>query len=116
VYNDLPRAEKERCVIFGSNYGETGAINYFGPGLGLRQAFSLHNNHYFWGPPAFEPSVVIHIGGVRESLERFFDDVREAATVESRYAMPYETNLPIYICRGLKVPLREAWRLGKKFI
>ena len=116
VYDALPDAEKRQCAILGSNYGETGAINYFGPAHGLPCAFSVHNNHFFWGPPAFQPSVIIHIGGSRESLERFCEDVRVAATVQSEYAMPYETNLPIYVCRGLKVLLPESWRAAKKFI
>jgi hypothetical protein len=116
VYGGLPGHEKQHCVIMGSNYGEAGAINYFGRRHGLPSAFSLHNNHYFWGPPAFEPGVVIHIGGSRELLERYFGEIHVAAMVQSEHAMPYETDLPIYVCRGLKVPLGKAWHASKKFI
>jgi len=40
--------------------------------------------------------------------------VRYAET--SPWAMPYERRAPISICRGLKVPLEEAWRRGKHYI
>ncbi len=116
VYAALPNGEREQCAIIGSNYGQTGAINYFGSRHGLPRAFSLHNNHFFWGPPPTEPNVVIHIGGSKESLERFFGDVHLAAIVHSKHAMPYETNLPIFVCRNPKVPWAEAWRANKKFI
>jgi len=117
VYNALPDGEKKpQCLIIGSNYGEIGAINYFGSRHGLPSAFGVHNNHFYWEPPTFEPSVVLHIGGSREFLERLFNDVRLGATIHSRYAMSYETNLPVFVCRGPKTPLREVWRAAKKFI
>jgi hypothetical protein len=45
-----------------------------------------------------------------------FESVTEARRLESRYAMPYETRQPILVCRGLKIPLAEAWARGKHFI
>jgi hypothetical protein len=29
--------------------------------------------------------------------------------------MPYQNNLPIYVCRDLKVPLEEAWSGLKRY-
>ena len=29
--------------------------------------------------------------------------------IVGEYAMPYENNLAIYICRNLKMPLKELW-------
>jgi len=42
--------------------------------------------------------------------------VAPAARVVAPYAMPYETEDPIHVCRGLRIPLGEAWRRGKLFI
>jgi hypothetical protein len=30
--------------------------------------------------------------------------------------MPFENNLPVYVCRNLKVPMSEAWPRIKRFI
>jgi hypothetical protein len=116
VYETLPNEEKARCLIVTSNYGESSAINYFGSEYGLPVAVSGHNNAYLWGPGITDPAVVIYIGGSRERLELFFEEVEVAAVVRSEYAMPYETNLPVHVCRTLKVPLDEAWRANKLFI
>jgi hypothetical protein len=52
----------------------------------------------------------------REDVADSFESVSEAARLGSRYAMPYEVRNPILVCRGLKLPLAEAWRRGKHFI
>jgi hypothetical protein len=35
--------------------------------------------------------------------------------VQSKYCMPYENNLNIYLCRGPRVPLRKIWSSIKDF-
>ncbi len=48
--SQLPEAEQRSCAILAGNYGEAGAIDYYGPALGLPKAISGHNNYYLWGP------------------------------------------------------------------
>ena len=91
-------------------------MNYYGPKLGLPTASGGHNNHYLWGPAIEDPRVVIHIGGSRERLEQAFGQVEHAATVTATYAMPYESNLPVWVCRGMRVPMAELWAAGKHYI
>ena len=38
VYNALPPEERARTAIFANDYGEAGAIDYFGPRYGLPKA------------------------------------------------------------------------------
>ena len=116
VYESIPVEERETTLILAGNYGEAGAINYYGPALGLPRAVSTHNNHYLWGPGEVEPTVVIRIGGNAERLTSQFERVEEVARVHSTYGMPYESDLPIYLLRGMKLPVAEAWAAGKWFI
>jgi hypothetical protein len=102
-------------VILTKNYGEAGAIDYYGRGYRLPSAISAHNNYYFWGPGR-DPSVVIAVGWSTGDLARSFARVEVAGRVESPYAMPFETRWPIHVCRGLKLPLDAAWRQAKMFI
>ena len=37
------------CAILAGNYGEAGAIDHYGPALGLPEAISGHNSYYFGG-------------------------------------------------------------------
>jgi hypothetical protein len=109
VYRGLPEEERARCGIFGRNYGEAGAIDLFGRRLGLPGAISPHNSYWFWGPGETDFEVMIVIGGTRERLLEGFEEVIQAATVRSRYAMPYENNLPVFIARQPRRPLAEIW-------
>jgi hypothetical protein len=116
VLRTLPEAERGSALIATSNYGEAGAINYYGRGLGLPPAVSQHNNFYLWGPGRTDAEVVIAVGMSSEGLEEAFESVVPAARIVAPYAMPYETEHPIHVCRRLRMPLAEAWKRGKHFI
>jgi hypothetical protein len=45
-----------------------------------------------------------------------YDDVQQAATVICEYARPFETDLPVYLCRRPKVTLQQVWPRIKGFI
>jgi 4-amino-4-deoxy-L-arabinose transferase-like glycosyltransferase len=116
VYGALPENEKAGALIVTSNYGEAGALRYFGPRHGLPPAVSQHNSYFLWGPGKDRADVVITVGMDVEDVSDTFESVTVAGRFESPYAMPYETRSPILVCRGFKVPLAEAWARGKKFI
>jgi len=116
VYDALAPEERERCAIVCMNYGEAGAITYYGRKLGLPPAVSQHNSYYLWGPGREEIDVVIAVGFDEEELRGPFASVEAAGHVLTRYAMPYESNLTIWVARGLTVPLADAWRAGKHYI
>jgi hypothetical protein len=116
VYNKLRPAEKSKCGIFAQNYGEAGAIDFFGPRYGLPHALSGHNNYFLWGPDDYTGEVMIVLGDRREVLEKYFDRVELGSEFQNPYAMPYENNLPIWICHGGKFPLKDLWPQLKKYI
>jgi hypothetical protein len=116
VYQSLPPGDRARVTIFASNYGEAGAIDFFGPRYGLPKAVSGHNDYWLWGPGNATGEVVIAVGASRDELAEIFDEVTQADTIVSPYAMAYETNLPVYVCRRLKRPLAEVWLALKRYI
>jgi hypothetical protein len=59
---------------------------------------------------------MIVLGVHRADLERGFASVTLADSVRCEHCMPYERDLPVWICRGLRLPLREAWTRVKSFI
>ncbi len=116
VYRSLTPEEQQRSTIYTRNYGEAGAIDFFGKKLGLPRATSGHNNYWLWGPGDQIGDIVIAIGPTYTELSEVFDELTHAETIVSRYAMAYETDLPIYICRRPKRPLREIWPQTKRFM
>ncbi|MCA9729390.1 MAG: glycosyltransferase family 39 protein [Candidatus Eisenbacteria bacterium] len=116
VYRQLPPEEQASCLIVGRNYGEAGALLYYGRALGLPPAVSQHNSFYLWGYTPPDPKVVILVNQEVSDLQTVFEDVREVTRVTFPYTMPFERDVPICVCRGIKIPLAEAWRMGKEYI
>ena len=116
VYRQLPVEDQKRTAILAGNYGEAGAIDYFGPTYGLPRAISPHNAYYLWGPRGQSGDVVIAIGMKVEVLQSLFGDVQQAATITNSDAMPSESNLAIYVCRKPFKTLTEAWPQLKSLI
>lgn len=109
VYHALPAADRAKAVFFGNDYGQAAAIDVFGGRLGLPPAIGDHNNYWLWGPRGYDGSVIIEIGGTREEHLQDFRSVELGGMIDDPYAMPYETNQPIWIERGLNKPLAEVW-------
>ena len=108
IHRALPATERAGTGIYAANYGEAGAINQFGPALGLPAAICAHQADSFWGLPAVEPVTFICLGCDREGLETHFDSVVLAGEHFHPWGMP-EENRPIYVCRGLRTPLKVLW-------
>jgi hypothetical protein len=116
VHRTLPEADRAAARVFGQNYGEAGAIDFFGPELGLPAALSAHNSYFLWGPGDWTGEVLIVIDDERERLLELFEEVELGATFECANCMPYESRLPIWVCRGLKMPVAELWPQIKHYI
>jgi 4-amino-4-deoxy-L-arabinose transferase-like glycosyltransferase len=115
VYHSLPPEDRAKACISAGNYGEAGAIDFFGKKHDLPKAICGHNSYWLWGPRDCTGEVIIELGGTEEGLKNIFEEVELAAVFTNEYCMPYENNLPIFICRRLKIPVAEAWRLNKTF-
>jgi hypothetical protein len=116
VYHSLPPAEQAVCGVYTQNYGQAGAIDFFGPALGLPPACSGHNSYWFWGPGEITGEVLIIVGGEREDHLEEFASCELAATHSHPYARAFETELPIWVCRGLRLPVAEVWPHTREFI
>jgi hypothetical protein len=116
AWRSLSPEDQALCNIFAQNYGEAGAITVLGRRRGLPPALSGHNSFWLWGPGERSGDVMIVVGGDPEDNQRVFREIRRVGTVRSKYAMPYEQNLPVYIGRGLMLPVRELWPQVKKYI
>lgn len=116
VYDSLPPTERASCGILAGNYGEAGAIDFYGPALGLPAALSGHNSYYDWGPGNYSGGCMIIFGERSDRYIKLFGDVRVAAVIQSAHAMPNERTIPVYICRKPMAPLRELWPNFKMII
>lgn len=116
AYHQLKPADKERCAILVSNYGEAGALNLWADRLLLpRRAISGYMNYYLWGPGDWDGEVALVYWPERELLEELFEEVIELSRFEHPYVMARQNNRPLYLCRKLNVPVAEAWPRFKRY-
>jgi 4-amino-4-deoxy-L-arabinose transferase-like glycosyltransferase len=110
VYQSLPPQERSKAIIYARNYGEAGAVNLFGRKYELPPAISGHFSYYYWGPGPADTEVVITLGRMSmEDLKKSFENVTLAATITHPYAIFYENDIPVYVCRRPRAPIYELW-------
>ena len=116
VVHALPPEEQKRCVVFASNYGEAGALQWYGRGLEMPPVGSGHNNYFLWGPPDTNATVVVTVGEDSSDVAESFYDVRPAGVFHHPYVMPYENDLTLYVGRRPRMTWRQIWPFTKKYI
>lgn len=115
VYQQLPSEERAKAAIFTNNYGEAGAIRYYGRSYGLPEPISGHNNYWLWGPGNWSGEVLIVVNIPQEQVERFYSSVEQVASTSCRYCVNYENNAPIIVAKEPKMPLAEMWPYLKHY-
>jgi len=118
VYAALPAAERSRARILTGNYGEAGAIDLYGPELGLPPAISGVNSYWArgYGEPPPETLIVLGIG--REALDRRFASCAWAARVPNPLEVrneESEDHPDVFLCRELRTSWPEFWRDFRHF-
>jgi Dolichyl-phosphate-mannose-protein mannosyltransferase len=109
AYFKLPPEDRKDCAIFGQNYGEAGAIDFFGAKLGLPNALSGHQSYFYWGPRGYTGSCMIVMGDDYETLSEKFESVEKVGTVYHPLALAYR-NFDVYLVRRPKIgTLPEFW-------
>jgi hypothetical protein len=116
VVRTLSPEDRAKACVFGQNYGEAGAIEYFARDLDLPPAISAHNSYWLWGPGPCTGDVLVVIGSRRERLDELFADVRPGGVTRCGDCMPYENGRSIWVARGLKQPIATLWPSLKGFI
>ncbi len=114
AWSRLTPQERNDCGIFGQNYGQAGAIDFFGPQYGLPPALSGHQTYFLWGPRGYSGKCMIVLDDDKEDLDKLFEHVEFVGTSDHPYAL--ERNITVHICKGAKFgSLRELWPQLKKW-
>jgi 4-amino-4-deoxy-L-arabinose transferase-like glycosyltransferase len=118
VYHSLPPEERERTGILTGNYGEGGALNLYGPELGLPRAMSLTNSFWYRGYDPRLPQTVIVAGFDLDEGRQLFGTCEVAARNTNPFGVENEESRDhpdILLCRNLRMPWPIYWAHSRRF-
>jgi hypothetical protein len=114
IYHGLSSEEQAKTAIFANNYGEAGAIDYFGPKYGLPNAISGHQSYWLWGPRGYTGEIMIVLGSDGAGDREHFQSVQVAGRAYNPFSR-LDERYYIFLCRGLKWNLQDIWPELKKW-
>jgi dolichyl-phosphate-mannose-protein mannosyltransferase len=115
AYDSLPPAERAKTAIFANDFGQGGAIDFYGPRYGLPKAIGGHLTYWYWGPRGYTGESVLVLGDNRETLEREFEIVKPMGEIGHPYAMQQEHFTLFLAQKPRGWTLQSAWPQLKKF-
>jgi hypothetical protein len=114
VYHSLSPEEQAKTAIFSNGWGEAVAVDFFGTKYGLPKAISAHNQYWIWGPRNYTGEIVIVLRSDGRGDREHFQSVQDMGAVQHPYSRRDEW-FHIFLCRGLKFDLRDAWPKMKRY-
>jgi hypothetical protein len=115
AWNRIPADERKDCAIFTQDYGQAGAIDFFGRRQGSPRAISGDKTYFLWGPNGYSGNCMIVLDDTRETLQGLFEHVEYVGTsADNPWAL--EKRIDVYICKGAKFGrLTDLWPKIKRW-
>jgi len=107
AYYSLTPEQREHCTIFANNYGEAGAINFYGQNFGLPNVISFHDSYLYWAPDSIADEYLIKVGE-SDDLVEMYHDVQIIGRISTPYAREY--GVPVYIFKNPKVDVDKYYQ------
>jgi hypothetical protein len=105
AWNRVAPEQRQDCGIFAQDYGQAGAIDFFGRHQGLPGAMSGDRTYFLWGPHGYSGNCMIVLDDRQSVLERYWDQVEFVGTsAASPYAM--EDQIDVFLCKSKKF---DSW-------
>ncbi|GLW09325.1 hypothetical protein Misp01_44540 [Microtetraspora sp. NBRC 13810] len=110
VYRGLPPRDRARTILLAGNYGEAGALDLYGPRLGLPAVYSGHNELHRFGPPPEHATTAVVVGTTEALRAEAFTACDRAGRVDNGTGLDNrEQGRPILVCRDLRRPWSQLW-------
>jgi hypothetical protein len=109
VFDSLTPDQRSGAGLIARNYGEAGALEFYGKQFGLPRRIMLPDNYLLW-PADTSCAVVVTIGIPVADLGRFFQHVQIAAHFDHPWMVEEERDRVIAVADTPTRDLHEAWR------
>jgi len=109
AYNSLTPEEKQNCtVLCQRNYGDAGAIHFYGKQWKLPEPITFHESYIFWAPDSIAGEPVIYVFYNSDELNPLFCDIKEVGTVNNPYFR--EKGLKVFLCNNPVENIGEVYK------
>jgi hypothetical protein len=112
VIRRLPTEARSDLTVIGSNYGEAGALAFYGASRGIPYPRSTAGDFFAWGPGPASGNHVLVTGSSADlpvMLGQLYDSVSVAAVVLNPMGVPEEQRVSIFRGDGARRDLRALW-------
>jgi 4-amino-4-deoxy-L-arabinose transferase-like glycosyltransferase len=112
VYATLNAAEKSQTLLFCDNYGQAGAVNYYGPQYGLPPAYSANASFVYWMPEDyFRYNVLLLVTDDQQEMQHPFIHEFASAKLMDSITNPFarEYGSLILLLKGPSPAFRKAF-------
>ncbi|HLP18099.1 MAG TPA: glycosyltransferase family 39 protein [Bacteroidota bacterium] len=109
IYKNLSPEERADAIIIAGNYGEAGAVDYYGPRHGLPHALCVSGSYWFFGPGDKPGKIAITIGCDEASLKRNWRSVTKISRLKDEWTVPEEQDLVFYLCGSQIRSVQTIW-------
>ena len=113
AYASLDSTEKAHTLLFCDNYGEAGALNYYGPKYHLPAAYSDNASFLYWMPQDYDRfDVLLLVTDDNQEMQHSFLKEFKAVRLVDSIANPYarERGSLIILMKGPSDRFRQAFR------
>ena len=112
AYATLDAREKSQTLLFCDNYGQAGAVNYYGPQYGLPPAYSANASFIYWMPEDYyQYNTLLLVTDDQQEMEHPFIHEFASARLMDSVTNPYarEYGSLILLLKGPSPTFRKAF-------
>lgn len=109
AYATLDSSEKKKTLVFCDNYGQCGAVNFYGRKMGLPEAFSANASFLYWMPETFNYENLLLLTDDPDDFQKPFVKQFNSAILYDSVTNPFarERGDLIIILKGAQPAFRE---------
>lgn len=108
AYNRLDSSQQKDCIVFANNYGQAGALDFYGKKYHLPTPVCLNDSYVFWAPDSLEARNYIITDHQPGQIPELFERYIEIGAINNYYFR--ENGLKVYLCQDPKPGFYELVR------
>ena len=108
AYNQLDENQKKDWIIYANDYGQAGALDFYGKKYHLPTPTCVHDSYIFWAPDSLSASNYIVSDDELGDIPKLFNNYHEIGEIKDIYFR--ENGLKVFLCQNPKPLLNEFFK------